>query len=634
MISANENNEFAVNLAGVNICDRHQLMQTLRRTTDPTARVSAGRKCRKISQDWLNTQGFKPVNFAVTGSFSTAMVGELLTAGSLEKGLMPSLYLSDYNQFAPDVLDVNSDFIKAEADYSLCLLDEHIILERLPTPWSLADIQEACEQVLTLCQQGVRQLLEHTRGMAIFNTIPLPLSLQRQMLGSRERNQLSRLWLQFNLDMLAMTELSQRVLVLDMQCLMTGTSRWRDERLAFYAKLPYSDGLMDILIREVSALAASTLGHSKKALILDLDNTLWSGILGDDGVDGIGLDGNPAGEAHLLLQRVIKQFASQGVLLNISSKNDRENVDNVFEKRQDMVLKASDFLHIQANWSPKSQAVADIAESLNIGIDSFVFVDDSSFECEEVQSAHPSLASLQVTGEPAYFAAMLANMNDFLMMSVSAEDKDRPHKYRQETHRQALKASSQDLTSFLESLNIELSLTNAKAEDVPRIANLSQRTNQFNMTTQRLSEAAVIDYLENENKSIWVLRSHDRFGDYGLIGAVLISMTLDTSHIDNMLLSCRVFSRGIEQAAISLLLAQAVASGKTSVTAEFILSHKNQRMATFYPSMGFTTTALTHQPQSALATGTPKSQLFVHTLSEIAPLPGHLTTINEESCNA
>lgn len=624
---------YALTLDGVAIENRDALMQTLRRTRAAQARVSAGRKCRKTPPHWLAEQGFKSVSFAVTGSFSTAMVGELLTAGCLEKGLAPTLTLSDYNQFVQDVLDPDSDFLRADADYSLCLLDEYIVTDRLPVPWGLDDIEKALDEVLTLCRQASQQLLTLTKGCAVFNTLPLPVVLQRQILGARERNQLSRLWQGFNLSLLSLSDDSHRVVVLDTQCLMTGAGNWRDDRMAFYAKIPFSDGLMDAMMREVSALAASVAGKGKKALVLDLDNTLWRGILGDDGIDGIGLEGCPTGEAHLQLQKLIKQFASQGVLLNISSKNDADNVEKALKTRHDMALKAGDFLHIHANWAPKSQSVQGIAEALNIGVDSLVFVDDSSFECEEVQQAHPSVATLQVSGEPAGFADRLADLNDFLVMSVSAEDRGRVEKYRQEADRQALKATSADLGSFLQSLNIELRVLAASAADVPRVANLSQRTNQFNMTTQRLSEEAVSRYRAQTDKAVFTLRSQDRFGDYGLIGAAFLTMTEESLHIDNMLLSCRVFSRGIEQAAISLILRWAAETGKQTVTAEFIPTQKNQRMAGFFPSMGFEEITPDALPPGTAAVGDPQSRLYCHSLSEIAPLPTHLHTIYEESCN-
>lgn len=569
--------------------EQHHLLQTyLAALSDTDERLHAGVSCRTLNAEAYHQHGGVCFRLGIVSNFSYQPVADLLRCRLLASGMLPEFYLSDYNQYSYELLDMNSGLYRYAPELTLCLLDEYALLDELGDNWHIKDIEQGLSNKLQQLRQLAEQYQQNASGLLVFNTLPLSQTILQQSLDYRGRSHLSRCWAQFNADLCALSETFHHVFVIDTQCLLGADIPLRDERQGFYAHLLMSNALLDAIAGEVAALALASRGMAKKCLVLDLDNTLWGGILGDDGIDGIQLSNTANGDAFIHFQQAIKRCAAQGVLLAISSKNERKNVINALQQRQDMVLKQEDFSAIVANWQPKSVALQSISEQLNIRGDSLVFFDDSAFEREEVRRQYP-IASIIVPGDdPAEYVASLVRGNHFCQLELSQEDYQRSQLYRTEAQRQSLRNEAVSIETFLQELQLKLRLFTPQKAELARVAQLSLRTNQFNMTTLRMNEAEVHAWLARPQHGIVALQSSDRFGDYGIIGCLFYHRERNTLWIDNFLLSCRVFSRQLETAALSHFLSWAHHQGCEDIHARYSPTQKNMQIADFYSSHGFT----------------------------------------------
>ena len=320
----------------------------------------------------------------------------------------------------------------------------------------------------------------------------------------------------------------------------------------------------------------------KKCLVHDLDNTLWGGVLGEDGINGIQVDGDYPGKAYHLWQEGLKELEHQGVILAICSKNNQADVEELFTVRE-MPLKWEDFACMRINWSDKASNIRAIAEDLNIGLDSMVFVDDNPTERELIRQQLPMVAVPEWPSQPYELPAFYAQLvrEYFAVYTLTAEDKRKTEQYRQNASRAQAQAQFTNMEDFLRSLQMELTICEATDITIPRIAQLTQKTNQFNLTTKRYTENDIRRLLADGAK-IWTLAVRDKFGDYGITGLLILTKQ---GVIDTLLMSCRVLGKGIEEAFVQAVLRQV---GLEAIRAKYIPTMKNGQVAEFYDRMGFT----------------------------------------------
>ncbi len=451
----------------------------------------------------------------------------------------------------------------------------------------------------------------------MLNTVPLPRAMTAQLVDHRSRAALGAAWRQANVELLRLAERYPSTVVIDLDPLLAQGVPAVDPRLHSYARAHLSTPLLTAYAREIGHLGRQVVGALKKCLVLDLDDTLWGGVLGEDGVDGIELSGTHRGDAFTEFQRVVKQLGSQGVLLAVVSKNDQELVDEALRSRAEMVLHAEDFVRIIANWRPKHDNLMALADALNIGVDSLVFVDDSAFECGLVRHELPRVAVVQVGRDPAlHIGAVLAD-GWFDVRELTREDRTRPAAYRDELARKDFLDGFASIEDYLAELGVEVVLAPVAEPQVARTSQMTLRTNQFNLTTTRLQPAEVRALLTEPKALTLAIRSGDRFGDNGLVGAIFCHRDGDVVHVDNMLLSCRVFARGIEQACLSALLRHARATGATEVRGTYRPTAKNGGVRDFYPRSGFRPVG---DDSEAL--------VFRHDLADIGEVPTHVRLID------
>lgn len=576
---------------------------------------SAGRLLTRTDPEELlrGNPGLIPVTVALTGSGTLADLPPALMAELARDDLVLRLWSGDHAGYVTDLLDPASELYAARPDLVLCVLDPSLVADELPLPWTPGDVERILAEKVALLDRLATAHAERDAGLLVFNTLPLPAALAGQLVDHGSRAELGALWRDANARLLRLAARHPSLVVLDLDPIVADGVASDDPRLRVYAKVNLSPALLARYAREAAGLARQAAGRSRKVLVLDLDGTLWGGVLGDDGADGIELGDHGRGPAFTAFQRVVRQLAAQGVLVAAVSKNDPQPVRAVIRDHPGMLLRDGDFVRVTANWRPKHENLRELAKALNLGVDSFVFADDSAFECGLVRRELPGVAVVHLDGEPAGHPARLLARGWFAARGLTQEDRERAARYRDELDRRDFLDSFASVEDYLRELGVRVRLAPLTEADVPRVAQLTLRTNQFNLTTVRLQPQQVRALLDDPDARTLTIRSADRFGDNGLVGAVLTHRDGDRVHIDNFLLSCRVFSRGIEQACLAAVLRHAAAAGATAVTAAYRPTAKNGKVADFYPRNGF-----------ALVEDAPDGRVFRHDLGAFPARPGHI----------
>ena len=322
----------------------------------------------------------------------------------------------------------------------------------------------------------------------------------------------------------------------------------------------------------------------KKCLVLDLDNTLWGGVLGEDGIEGIKLGGDYPGKAFHYWQEALLELSKSGVILTVCSKNNEADVLEAWEKNPFMVLKKENFATWRINWTDKATNIKELADELNIGLDSLVFIDDNPTERELIKQVLPVVEVPDFPKQPYELLVFFKEIVEkyFRVYSITSEDKKKTEQYKANAQRAQAQRSFVDFDSYLESLDIQITIEAANEFNIPRIAQMTQKTNQFNLTTKRYTDVDIRKFLQ-EGWKIWCLSVADKFGDNGITGCIMVNG--DT--IDTFLLSCRILGKGIEIAFIKKILSILRESGAGSVKADYLPTAKNVQVKDFYDRCGF-----------------------------------------------
>lgn len=355
-----------------------------------------------------------------------------------------------------------------------------------------------------------------------------------------------------------------------------------DWKYYYTAQIPYNPQLVRAFRSWWQRQQRAIMLQRKKCLVLDLDNTLWSGILGEDGLEGIKMSGDYPGKAFQTWQEGIKELQRSGVMLAICSKNNMSDVEEVWEKRTDMVLQKSDFVAMRINWQDKASNLRELAQELNIGLDSFVFVDDNPTERELIK-LHLPMVLVPDFPEHPYLLPNLYRIlvdNYFSVYTLTDEDREKTKQYVANMQRKEAEVSFVNIDEFIASLDIRLTIKQVSDITLPRVAQMTQKTNQFNLTTHRYTEQNLRTLLA-DGAEIWTLAVADKFGDSGVTGTMIITKS---GGIDTFLLSCRVLGKGIEEVFLKYVMAQ---TKHVELTAKYIKTTKNTIVESFYDKMGF-----------------------------------------------
>jgi FkbH-like protein len=371
---------------------------------------------------------------------------------------------------------------------------------------------------------------------------------------------------------------------------MLGAPASLDRRFWYLAKAPFRKAFLNVYAQELSRIVRALKGRAKKCLVLDCDNTLWGGVIGEDGIDGIKLDPNEyPGKAYYEFQTTVLHLAERGVLIALCSKNNEADVFEVLDKHPACRLKRSHLSAWRVDWQDKASNIAALAEELNLALDSFVLVDDNPVECGLIREMLPEVTVLQVPEALYDYPPLILKDGLFDTLRLTDEDKKRVRLYQSESQRKSARNAFGSIEDYLASLGTVAAIHRARPNEIPRVAQLTQKTNQFNVTTKRYSEQDIRAFAGREDSAVFTLSVKDKFGDLGLVGVLILTREASIGQIDSFLLSCRALGRGLEAAMVGHCLeAMRPEWDVDTWRAEYVPTHKNQQVADFWSTSGFT----------------------------------------------
>jgi FkbH-like protein len=364
---------------------------------------------------------------------------------------------------------------------------------------------------------------------------------------------------------------------------------WIDWRYYFISQMYLNPRIVDTFATWFTAQVHAIEMKRKKCLVLDLDNTLWGGILGEDGINGVVLGGDYPGKAFLLFQQQILELSKQGIILAVCSKNNIEDVRQMWQEHPDTILKEKHFAALRISWNNKADNIRELAQELNIGLDSFVFLDDNPSERELVKKVLPEVVTPDFPAQPYMLPAFFKKLVEqyFAVYELTEEDKTKTEQYRANALRISAQLSFTNMDEYIRSLEITLHIAEVNDLTIVRAAQMTQKTNQFNLTTRRYTDACLRRKLSNGSR-IFTLSVRDKFGDSGMTGLCIVDFNDKMATIDSLLLSCRILGKGIEKAFVEYILSHLQSLGITNVAADYLPTSKNIQVKKFYETIGFT----------------------------------------------
>jgi FkbH-like protein len=537
--------------------------------------------------------GFQPVRLAILASSTVDHLPPAIRVAGLRRRLLIDVHSGDYGQYRQDLLDSGSALHRFAPQAVLFSLSAREAMAGVALTASAAEVEGAIGRFIAELRSLWRKARDIGGAAVIQQTF---IDVSEPLFGGYDRmvpGAPATIIARLNSQMCEAAA-SDGVLILDVAraSQRDGIDAWFDIGRWLQGKLEIAPQAAPLYGDLAARILAALRGLSKKCLVLDLDNTLWGGVIGDDGVDGIVLgEGSAAGEAHLALQHYAKQLKERGVILAVCSKNDAKIAEAAFNDHPEMVLRRSDFAAFQANWDDKAQNLKAIAARLNIGVDSLVFVDDNPIERARIRQSLPMVSVPELPDDAAHYVRCLADAGYFEAIAFTADDRNRAEQYAANAEREALLGSAESMDDFLRGLNMSAVYGAFTAVDHARVVQLINKTNQFNTTTRRYASDEVSQIMDDPNSLTLQFRLVDRLGDNGLVSTMILRPTPDDDdalEIENWIMSCRVFGRELEFEAMNVAVEAAKERGVRAFVAEFIPTAKNDVISKLYPGLGFT----------------------------------------------
>jgi FkbH-like protein len=528
---------------------------------------------------------------AILSSFTFDQVNAYLGVELYCSGISSEIYISGFNQYNQEILLNDSNLYKFSPSVVILALRIDEIFNDflwLFENYSVEDLEVEREKIIDLLETYIVKIKENCKSILIIDnftlsSVPLLGLHDSQMIDGKIT------WInQINISLVELVNRYTDTYISDLNKSMSdfGRDNAYDLNMWYYASIPYRQDFFRKLGSMYAKLIKSIYGR-KKCLIVDLDNTIWGGVIGEDGVSGLNLGNSFPGNVYIDIQKIIKKMSMQGVILAINSKNNEKDAVKVFNTHSDMVLKLDDFATTRINWKLKSENIKEIAKELNIGLDSVVFIDDSQFEIELVRAEIPEVDSIQLDENPLKNIEILNNLNNFDALSISSEDLQKKRQYQTQYKRKELKKKSLTLCDYYHSLEMGVVIAACNDFSIKRIHQLINKTNQFNLTTRRYNESEIGIFCGSNQYRVYSINVSDKFGDNGITGAIIVNIVDNNWLIDTFLLSCRVLGRGIENAFLSFILKEARREGADNLVGEYVPSSKNAQVDSFYKNQNF-----------------------------------------------
>lgn len=519
------------------------------------------------------------------GNYTQDFISRTFLNLSKINGLSVNVHVSGFNQYSQDILDNESILYKLNLDIVFISIDLFTLTEDL--------IYDTAQNKLELFK---KRLEEEVFSLLKIISKKLPkiqvfidnfCYLRSSTMATIEYNSV---YSYMQLEDLANLELYETVMRLDSinivdvrsMVIREGVKKLTDNRLYYLAKSHWSHiglkKLSELYFRYLNAF----IGKRKKCIVLDLDNTIWGGIIGDDGIENITLSNEGEGKAFYDFQRELLKLYQRGIILAINSMNTREIVLESMNNHPYMILKPEHFVSIKIDWRNKAQKMTEIAEEINISTDSFVFLDDSDFEREIITKEFPEIFVPKLPVDYADYPDFIRNMAVFDHMNITKDDLNRNKSYKANTAREILKSKVINIEDFYYSLNMKAKIGRATSRQIPRIAQMTQKTNQFNLRTIRYTDADIKEFISSPDYLVYYLSLSDKFGDNGIVGTTIIKIEGKQAFIDSFIFSCRALGRTAETALINFIINDVIEKGAEILVGEYLETNKNSPCKEFY----------------------------------------------------
>ena len=536
-----------------------------------------------------NTKHFPTFKVSILGDTATQFLATAIKGMGVERGYNIDFFEAEYNQVERQFLDPTSDLYQFDADFIVIFQSTHKLGEH--------HSMLSSEQQATLADDRISFLASVCENPALAGKKIVYFNypeIEDTVFGSYANKVESSFTFQvrkLNFELMRLSQQYQNLFICDIAALQNKLGRDQMFAANVYTstEMILSMDALPYVASRVLDIVCAVKGQFKKCLILDLDNTVWGGVIGDDGLEGIQLGhGLGIGKAFTEFQMWVKKLKQRGIIICVASKNNEETAKEPFEKHPDMVLKLDDIAVFQANWETKVDNIRTIQSILNIGFDSMVFLDDNPFERNMVRENIKGITVPELPEDPAEYLEYLYSLNLFETASYSDLDKDRTKQYQVEAKRVSLSKTFTNEADFLKSLNMISVVSGFTKFNTPRVAQLSQRSNQFNLRTVRYTDADIETLANDPNVIDLSFTLEDKFGDNGLI-AVIIMKPLDkeTLFVDTWFMSCRVLKRGMENFTLNTMVEKAKAAGYKKIVGEYLPTAKNKMVEHHFPDLGF-----------------------------------------------
>jgi len=534
-----------------------------------------------------------PARLSLLATFTLDSLVPYLEVEAARKNFAADVYIGPFNAVTQELLNPTSGCLSHRPDVVFIAHQLSDLCPPLVNDYSTLDdakIRQYVGEIVAAITATLTEFRKLTQAAVVMHNFALPAY---QLLGIYEAmapGSQTKMIRSLNERLADAVKAVPGSYILDYErlCSEIGYRNWYDDKMWHLGRAPLSAQALPILARAQAAFVQALLGQPRKCLVLDLDNTLWGGVIGEDGLASIKLGHTYPGSAFRHFQQVLLQLHRQGVILAINSKNNGADVEEVFRSHPDMLLRPEHFASARINWQDKPQNMLELAEELNMGLDSMVFFDDNPAERELMKQTFPQVLTLEVPGDPLKYSQVLLESRAFDKLSFTEEDRRRGEMYRQQVGRRELENSATSLQEFYENLQMAVSICPVDEFAFPRVLDLLHKTNQFNLTTRRHSATQLTEMVADPKCGLFYLRVADRFGDYGIVGVAIGQMRGAIAYLDTLLLSCRVIGRTVETAFLSFLVDWARTQGATEIEGEFIATAKNAPAADFYSRHGFT----------------------------------------------
>ena len=533
------------------------------------------------------------LSLAVIGSSTLEPLAACIDVKTRLEGFQTTTFVGGFNTYRQETLDTNSLLYKGTPDVIVLSVDAWSVLDQtflaMFVRASEKDRLNMQKDLISSVTSVIEALEKNTSALILANNFVVPVFSPLGIVDNKEKTGLKKFIDGANTTLAEKFMKSNQVFIVDVDSITSdfGKSRITNWNTWYRGSVPFSEEFTPVLADEYLRYIRALRGRSKKCIVLDLDNTLWGGIIGEDGIEGIKLSNASPGIEYVDFQRGLLSLYNRGVILAVCSKNNHDDAIKVFQEHPAQVLKEEHFAAMRINWQNKAANIADLAKEINIGLDSMVFFDDNPVERAQVSQTLPEVLVVELPKNPRLYRETLENLNVFDVLSLTKEDLVRGEMYAGKRKREELEQSVGSIEDFLRTLDLNVKIQPVNDFDTPRVVQLIGKTNQFNLTTRRYTDADIRQFRESKDAIVYSMAVTDKFGDEGVVGVAIVKIKDDDWWIDSLLMSCRVIGRSVETALLAKIVADARAVKANRIIGEYFPTKKNPPAADLFEKHGF-----------------------------------------------